>query len=353
MRTPRASSTVFSLVLALAIGCGRENTNFVETSGNNTPASSDVAGATQTGGAADGVGGVANGVSDGAFGGADGVGGAGNSSSTISSIVKGIVSSNGNGACDVSSQILKDAQQIQFSWTYASNPSAVKFKLSTDDVSYSGDLGSIIKLDNDAALYTAPSKITKSIKIFAGVILEDGTDLNVNCSVNLIAASDIGIEDDGSVQGLVGNVYSLPVNTPLLPNFDLMTPLSIIVAPNLDVPNRAFDTGFPGVPDLVEWFGIKFTAKIYVPAACDCEFKMTSDDGSNLYVDGVRIIDNDGTHAVATKTGTVHLAAGFHDFRVDYFQGPRWYIALQLFWRQNASDAFTVIDSSSFTRPTP
>ncbi len=50
-------------------------------------------------------------------------------------------------------------------------------------------------------------------------------------------------------------------------------------------------------------------------------FTTESDDGSALYIDGVKVVtDNDGTHAGQSRSGVVTLAMGYHAIRVDYFQ---------------------------------
>lgn len=50
------------------------------------------------------------------------------------------------------------------------------------------------------------------------------------------------------------------------------------------------------------------------------EFDLASDDGSVLYIDNSRLIDNDGNHAIRTVTGTKYLRRGVHVFRLDFAQ---------------------------------
>ena len=50
------------------------------------------------------------------------------------------------------------------------------------------------------------------------------------------------------------------------------------------------------------------------------DFDLTSDDGSVLYVDGSRTIDNDGNHGATEKTGQKYLREGVHTFRLDFAQ---------------------------------
>jgi len=68
-------------------------------------------------------------------------------------------------------------------------------------------------------------------------------------------------------------------------------------------------------------FGIQFEGKIKIPKDGSYEFILASDDGSLLYIDGKKIVDNDGLHGKVRKTGKVELKAGMHTIRVDYFEG--------------------------------
>ncbi|HEU5075028.1 MAG TPA: PA14 domain-containing protein [Polyangiaceae bacterium] len=100
---------------------------------------------------------------------------------------------------------------------------------------------------------------------------------------------------------------------------------------HLDVPPRAFTEGFPGISARTEWFAIYYRGKFKVERADYFTFHLISDDGSLLYVDGHLIIDNDKRHPPASKRATVPLAVGEHLLNVEYYQGPRDRIALQLF----------------------
>ena len=50
-------------------------------------------------------------------------------------------------------------------------------------------------------------------------------------------------------------------------------------------------------------------------------FRLTSDDGSKLWIDGKVVVDNDGVHPSTTVTGNVALTKGRHKVTVGYFQG--------------------------------
>ncbi len=150
--------------------------------------------------------------------------------------------------------------------------------------------------------------------------------------------------------GLLGNVYAMQPETRRLPDLDdacaqpeVLTPpaapcpYTSLLAPQVDVPDREFDLGFPALGEtLVEWFAIRFAGYLDIPTAGTWGFRVCSDDGSKLWLfpGGTRtlVIDNDGTHSVECVSGSVDLPVGLTEVRLDYFQGPRNRIALQFYW---------------------
>ncbi|WP_159455168.1 PA14 domain-containing protein [Pseudobacteriovorax antillogorgiicola] len=197
-------------------------------------------------------------------------------------------------------------------------------------------------------MYQAPEMIAEEQKIkFIGTT-DDGQE--ASCLVTLKADQDIGVADDGKVDGLVGQVFELAAQTQSLPDFGLYTEKARIVVNNLDVPERAFDTGFPGLPELFEWFGIQFLGEIEIPESGQYWFRLTADDGSNLYIGDEKVIDNDGVHATKSVDGSIYLEKGSHPIRVDYFQGPRYHITLQLLWKDSMDGDFSIVPSASLSR---
>ena len=131
---------------------------------------------------------------------------------------------------------------------------------------------------------------------------------------------------------LRGDIYYLNEGASSLPDFASLTPVGTIYTRVLDIPQRSFTSGFPGVTDRFEWFAIRYTGSFQVDREGDYGFRLVSDDGSRLFIDGKKIIDNDGVHPPQSQSGSVYLQSGLHQIEVDYFQGPREYVALQLFW---------------------
>lgn len=130
---------------------------------------------------------------------------------------------------------------------------------------------------------------------------------------------------------LTGNVYFLPEDTSKLPDFSRLTPVGKVYASSLNIPERHFDQGFPGISDRFEWFALAYDGSFIVNKPGRYVFTIKSDDGSKLYIDGNLVINNDGVHPTSEHQVTVDLSSGTHTIRVEYFQGPRYYITLQLF----------------------
>jgi hypothetical protein len=95
-----------------------------------------------------------------------------------------------------------------------------------------------------------------------------------------------------------------------LPDFAAETAVTEGVAPVLDT----------GPRDREDDFGLVFEGLIDVPEDAVYTFTSTSDDGSRVWIDGERIIDNDGEHAPEAKSGQIGLARGLHEFRVEFFE---------------------------------
>jgi len=131
--------------------------------------------------------------------------------------------------------------------------------------------------------------------------------------------------------GLKGDIYALPEGTESLAALDRSKPpIGTIYTSSLQVKPQDFRIGFPGVTDRFEWFAIDYNGKFWIEKPGFYRFRLTSDDGSMLYIDGQLIIDNDGQHSPEPRRGTLRLAGGVHTIRVVYFQGSRFTISLML-----------------------
>jgi hypothetical protein len=133
--------------------------------------------------------------------------------------------------------------------------------------------------------------------------------------------------------GLLGRVFLLPDTTKRLPDFDTLKPLANpIYANEINIPWQKWSVGFPGMRDRFEWFGIEYTGEFKPLKPGKYIFKLISDDGSKLFIDDKLVIDNDGIHAEWAERDTLYLSESVHSIKLDYFQGPRYELALQLYW---------------------
>jgi PA14 domain len=124
---------------------------------------------------------------------------------------------------------------------------------------------------------------------------------------------------EAPVGRLRGRVYALPLETRTLPDFETLDAVGTLCLDRLAVTERR---SFPGIANRAEWFGVSFDGVINVTEAGPFYFRLTSDDGSQLYIDGALVIDNDGYHQTRARDGAVSLAAGPHPIAVPYWQGP-------------------------------
>ena len=89
--------------------------------------------------------------------------------------------------------------------------------------------------------------------------------------------------------------------------------------------SRVVDRGvmpFPSIKDATDedHFGYVFKGYVDVPSDALWEFAVTSDDGAVLYIDGTKVVDNDGSHSAFTSTGLIPLLKGLHAFELVYLE---------------------------------
>jgi hypothetical protein len=79
---------------------------------------------------------------------------------------------------------------------------------------------------------------------------------------------------------------------------------------------------YPGLDDRFKnnW-GARFSGLIDIPETGNWTFFLTSDDGSEFWIDEVSLVTNYGSHGMREVSGYRNLSAGLHDFRAEFFQG--------------------------------
>jgi hypothetical protein len=203
---------------------------------------------------------------------------------------------------------------------------------------------------SETGLYTAPAS-GGGYDIIISAALIDDPSITASVTIKLIANEQIfvGCQQGSEFFPITADVYQLPVNTTKLPDFSTLgTRLTKVCMDQYNVAPRDWSTGFPGVTNLFEWFALRTTTNIVVPMDGSYSFKLNSDDGAKLYIDGKLVIDNDGQHAPTAKEATITLTAGQHALSIDYFQGPRYQIALELYWKTPGASSYVYVPKASF-----
>lgn len=102
-----------------------------------------------------------------------------------------------------------------------------------------------------------------------------------------------------------------------LPDFDELTPFYSDVLDLISLPSTSGAFGTSGRSDLV---GAVFTGYVQVASPGLYNLFTESDDGSRLLIGDTLVVDNDGLHGMQERSGSIGLAAGRHEIRVEFFE---------------------------------
>ncbi|MFC7989731.1 family 16 glycoside hydrolase [Streptomyces pilosus] len=95
-------------------------------------------------------------------------------------------------------------------------------------------------------------------------------------------------------------------------------------------------------------FVTQVTGNIHVPADGAYTFRLSSDDGSRLLIDGQLVIDHDGLHGAEPKDGTVQLTEGMHALRIDHFERGGDQV-LHLAWQPPGAEGFATVPNTALS----
>ena len=109
-------------------------------------------------------------------------------------------------------------------------------------------------------------------------------------------------------------------------------PVAVFYTDSFNVPERQQPEGFPGISERATWFMIEYLGAFTVGEEGTYVFRLHSDDGSYLFIDGAMVIENDGKHKPESRLGSIALRPGSHQLRLLYAQTTER-MALQLFVR--------------------
>ncbi|MFD8495562.1 family 16 glycoside hydrolase [Amycolatopsis sp. NPDC059657] len=133
--------------------------------------------------------------------------------------------------------------------------------------------------------------------------------------------------------------------------YDLQTDLAKLCViktgqtPNVDKLMPVIDWKTTADFGIADKFVSEVIANLNVPAAGRHEFRLTSDDGSRLRLDGQVVINHDGLHAPSSATGSIDLGTGYHALRIDHFDNTNDQ-QVTLEWRPPGAADFAVVPNS-------
>ncbi|MEI7664401.1 MAG: alpha-L-fucosidase, partial [Bacteroidota bacterium] len=160
-----------------------------------------------------------------------------------------------------------------------------------------------------SALYLQPFTIKSTTTINARCF-RDGKPVSGAVAREFVKADPMSPQDPERAMypGLRYSYYEGAWDS--LPDYSLLKPVAEGIVPDFVFTPRNQD----------DLFSFVYSGFILVPETSVYIFYTSSDDGSRLYIDDKPVVDNDGLHGLAEKSGTIALAKGYHKIRVAYFE---------------------------------
>ena len=116
-----------------------------------------------------------------------------------------------------------------------------------------------------------------------------------------------------------------------LPDFDALgPPFAVSVSPVVDHPAEPWPLGDG---ESLDFFACRLTGFLRVPEAGGYAFRVTSDDGFALRIDGVTVAADPAPHVARTRVGRIDLAAGWHPVEILHYENDGTEV-LQLAWER-------------------
>ncbi len=147
--------------------------------------------------------------------------------------------------------------------------------------------------------------------------------------------------------GITIRIWDIQVSPADLPQLDPgQAPNDIAVVPTLDLNSPADFLGHENT------FYLLADADLAISEPGVYEFQLNSDDGSELWIAGTRVIDNGGLHAAKKVEGRIALDVGQHPIQIKFFQGTVDAV-LQLFWKPPLQTDFVIVPETALKTNLP
>ena len=171
----------------------------------------------------------------------------------------------------------------------------------------------------NSTLYTEPIRITGTTTINAAAFTASGKRGDVKTSNITRTAILPAVEVADTKPGLKAVYYRGLIST--LSEFDKMIKIRTYTAPVIELPQQHDGDAF----------GLQFDGYLSVGEDGVYTFALKSDDGSELFIDGVKVVNADGIHGDKPIFGKIALSKGLHKIQVRYFENA-YGEALSLEW---------------------
>ncbi|MGN6438437.1 MAG: alkaline phosphatase family protein [Agriterribacter sp.] len=196
---------------------------------------------------------------------------------------------------------------------YINTPATVTIKAGSDNSEIRYTINGSIP-DSSSPIYTQPFTIDST-----AVIQAKSFDKNGNESMPTAAYFRVVHPTENS--GLNVSFYKTD-NLKKLPSFNKLSPSSKWKSLEVGIADSLVNTSLEKGNSS---FALAFDGFIQIDTPGDYRFFTQSDDGSALYIDGKKVVDNDGDHGVEEKAGDIQLEPGKHAIKVEYFNGGGGY----------------------------
>lgn len=187
-----------------------------------------------------------------------------------------------------------DGSIKKYSWSKISGPS--NFKLSST-TSASTDASRLLQ-----GVYAFRLTVTDN----RGATAVDEIKVTVNPAVAVKLLPAVNLTNP--VNGIEYKYYEGSWKN--LPNFAKISPIKTGLTSNFNI----------SIAKSATQYGFVFSGFVSVPSDGQYTFYSASDDGSQLLIDNVVVVTNDGLHGRLEKSGTIGLKAGKHAIKALYFQ---------------------------------
>ena len=142
-------------------------------------------------------------------------------------------------------------------------------------------------------------------------------------ALSVTLTPDCSGQEAEAMNGLLAEYYdnrAVTFNTNAMPNLEGRFPNAVTIQSSINFasssnPHPGLDSRFK------DTFSVRFTSSINIPEDGNWTFYLNSDDGSEMWLDGVSLIQNHGTHGMREYSGYRNITSGYHELRVEMFEG--------------------------------